>query len=137
MKISTNSWHYRYIRKLGFSVPSNLCPYFWKLMFCLAVPVAVLVALVFILAGLTLIVIWISHHLAATLIVLAIVAAIALGLLGLAWLFFSNASHRAFSVIGTTRAMGGISEGAYLTGQYIVAVHHKLCPRLEFIDGEA
>ena len=33
MKISKQSWHYRYITWLEFPAPNNLCTYFWVVVF--------------------------------------------------------------------------------------------------------
>jgi len=30
MKINKKSWHYRWMQKIGFRHPTNLCAYFWK-----------------------------------------------------------------------------------------------------------
>ena len=45
MKVNKSSWHYRWMRKIGFSVPTNLCPYFWKVIWSgLVFPVVAVVA---------------------------------------------------------------------------------------------
>ena len=35
MKISRNSWHYQMLQSWSFEIPHNLCPYFWKVVWCL------------------------------------------------------------------------------------------------------
>lgn len=44
MKVSTNSWHYRFIRGMGFYPPGNLCAYFWKVVWCCAISASGVVA---------------------------------------------------------------------------------------------
>lgn len=36
MKINTKSWHYRFLKSLDTSIPKSLCPYFWKVVFTVA-----------------------------------------------------------------------------------------------------
>lgn len=36
MKISTKSWHYRFLNSLNTNIPKSLCPYFWKVVFTIA-----------------------------------------------------------------------------------------------------
>lgn len=47
MKVSKKSWHYRWMKKIGFHPPSNLCAYFWTTVWSILVfPVIAAVALV-------------------------------------------------------------------------------------------
>ncbi|UYD59865.1 hypothetical protein LEHPIFIF_00092 [Aeromonas phage avDM9-HANS] len=41
MKINTKSWHYRFLNSLDATIPESLCPYFWKVVFMMAVTSAV------------------------------------------------------------------------------------------------
>lgn len=36
MKINTKSWHYRFLNSLDTNIPKSLCPYFWKVVFTVA-----------------------------------------------------------------------------------------------------
>lgn len=46
MKVSKKSWHYRWMNRIGFSHPDNLCAYFWKTVWSgLVFPVAAVAAM--------------------------------------------------------------------------------------------
>jgi hypothetical protein len=122
------------MRKLGFSRPSNLCPYFWKLVFSLMVPVVFLIAVAFILFALLLAIIWIIHHPDTFAFWAAFVIGIIAVFFGAGWLAFSAGGRMARAKVGGAPLFAGVAEGAHLTGDYIAAVHHKLCPVLEFVD---
>ncbi|MGR2462346.1 hypothetical protein ACUX4R_26070, partial [Salmonella enterica] len=50
MKINTKSWHYRFLSSLDTSIPKSLCPYFWKVMFTVALLAGSILLLMFFLA---------------------------------------------------------------------------------------
>lgn len=134
MKISKSAWHYRYMGFFGFSRPGSLCPYFWKLMFCLLVPIAGVAALGGILIMLGAIAIVLYHNLAITLTILGIVstsvAIIITTLLLTRWLNSIGFGGR----IAQTRVMVEVGSGMSLTGEYIGAAHRRVCPLLEFTE---
>ena len=46
MKVSRQSWHYRWLKFIRFEIPRNLCSYFWTMVWSfLFIPVAILTAL--------------------------------------------------------------------------------------------
>lgn len=134
MKISRSSLHYRYLDWLGFSAPSNLCPYFWKVVFAVLVPIAALafvVAALFFLYGLG---VWMWHHPIDIAKAVGFLVGAGLIVYGILWLAWSGGGRAARRQVAQTRVIGGLSDGASLVGNYLGAVHDKVCPRLDFVD---
>jgi hypothetical protein len=130
MKISKTAWHYRYISWLGFSHPKSLCPYFWKLMFCFAVPVvfaAVVSALVFLLS-------WAIIHYPRTVLIVVAVTALLIGfvvglVLLIAWMVNGKPWRQVRAAMPSP-----VVETVSLTRVYVRSAHRKVCPMLEFTD---
>lgn len=145
MTISKNAWHYRYMAWLGLDRPRRLCPYFWKLVFSLMVPVVFTAVVLAVLAGLTWVAIhvgpsivaWLVQNAHAILFAIGVVAAaisLAYGCIVLMGWLFSSETYAVRRSIAHSDVVTKAGKGASLTGSYLVAWHHKVCPFLEFTE---
>jgi len=134
INISKQSWHYRWMKKIGFRHPSNLCAYFWKTVWSgLVFPVAAFAAF-------------------AAIVLLTVPF--------WAWFFPNNIDVQVMSILVGLMEIGGLSAALYTRvmerrqlekwrsidrGTYVVkkpslfslwlkARHEQVCPFLEFTD---
>lgn len=145
MTVSKSAWHYRYMAWWGFSRPSRLCPYFWKLVFSLMVPLVVAVAVLVILGGLTWVVIhigppiwsWLVYNAQSILVGVGMAVgfvAVVVGLFTLVSWLFSTETYAMRQSIAHSGVVTRTGKGASITGSYLAAWHHKVCPFLEFTE---
>lgn len=145
MTINKSAWHYRYMAWLGLDRPRRLCPYFWKLVFSLMVPVVFTAVVLGLVAVLTWVAIhvgptiwaWLVQNAHAILFAIGLVAVFIGAVYGIyalmSWLF-SNETYAMRRSIAQSDVVTKAGKGASLTGSYLAAWHHKVCPLLEFED---
>ncbi len=141
MKIDTNTWHYKLLTKLDFSVPSNLCPYIRKLVLAFGVCIFMLALILGLVFFLFMIFIWAPFF--ADDLVGPIIGIIAWLLLGSGLLYsvrgLRNEVHNTpwwlQDIYTFPTPKKSYSENIFI--QYLVALHGRVCPSIEFVNNNS
>ena len=126
MKISKQSWHYRLLFKLDLKIPNNLCGYFWKVV--RTILICVILSPLLVIAGVGLLVVG-----------------------GIVWLGDRYGWWKAIEAWQTRRYLRKVQakedakrkateappKQPSLFVAWLKAKKQKICPLLEFVDGDA
>jgi len=131
MNISKKSWHYRLVDWLGFEVYSNICPYFWQVIFsmalCVIVALFAVCVLFFASAPLWF---WLYPDYQFGILLMVMWAAAGFVILAASDVDFYKGNktldQKVFSCEETPFCL--------VIKEWIIAQHDKVCPLIRFID---
>ncbi|AWD90528.1 membrane protein [Erwinia phage Cronus] len=145
MNITKSSWHYRLINKISDKpVPTSLCPYVRKLLLIIVVNLFLVSLITFFFVSLGTEIVakaglvagfwfWIASFFAGGLTIVAIIATVVGGGIGIAYLV-NRYKERKQEKKEARQAAGIPPKPKSLVTAWVEAKHDKFCPSLEFTN---